>query len=336
MKIKELALLIEGTIEGDDNLDITGLSGIESSGQGDLTFAMDDTKLLLAETSKTICVLTTRASRKSSKTLIKVNNPKLAFLIAYNTFQEKTPAASFIHLSASIADSVKLGIGVRIDAHVSIEDNVVIGDHTIIEGGSVIKKNCILGEHCYLHPNVVLYENTILKNKVVLHGGVIVGSDGFGYVRDHDTIYKFPQLGNVVIEDNVEIGANSTIDRGSLGCTVIGTGSKIDNLCHIAHNVRIGKNMIMAAQSGIAGSTTIGDNVTISGHVAVIDNVTIGKNVSIGGNSGVIGHIEDNASVWGTPARGVKQFKKQLAVLSWLAKNFSTLSKIIKNENQKD
>ena len=334
MKIRELALLIEGTIEGDGNVDITSLSGIETAQQGGLTFATDEDKLGLAEISQTACILTTKTTRKSTKTLIRVSNPKLAFLIAYNAFHEKVSAESFIHPSAVIASSVTIGKNVRIDAHVSIEDNVVIADHTTIESGCVIKKNCQLGEHCHLQPNVVLYENSILKNKVVLHAGVIVGADGFGFVRDREEIYKFPQLGVVVIEDNVEIGANTTIDRGSLGCTIIGMGSKIDNLCHIAHNVKIGKNVIMAAQCGIAGSSVIGDNVTMSGQIAVIDNVTIGQNVSIGGQSGIIGNIKDNAAIWGSPAREVGQIKKQLAVLSWISKNYSTLSKMIKEKDQ--
>jgi len=334
LKIKELALLIEGTIEGDDNVDITGLSGIESARHGDLTFAMDEDKLNRAEDSHTACILTTNTGRKSTKPLIRVNNPKLSFLIAYNALHHPVSGESFVHPSAAIASTVVLGQGVRIDAHVSIEDHVQIADQTVIESGCVIKKNCKIGEKCHLHPNVVLYEDSILKNNVVLHGGVVVGSDGFGYIRERAKIYKFPQLGMVVIEDDVEIGANSTIDRGSLGCTVIGAGSKIDNLCHIAHNVKIGKNVIMAAQCGIAGSTVIGDGVTMSGHVAVIDNVTIGNNVSIGGQSGIIGNIEDNAAIWGSPARGVKQIKKQMAVLAWLAKNFNVLSKIIKEKDK--
>lgn len=334
MKIKELAILIEGIIEGDDNVDITDLSGIESARLGDLTFATNEDNLRQAEISQTACVLTTKTSRSSSKPLIRVNNPKLAFLIAYKSFHKKDPAAPFVHPSAGIADSVILGKGVRIGAHVSIEENVVIGDDTTIESGCAIKKNCKIGEHCHLHSNVVLYENTILENKIVLHSGVIAGSDGFGYLRDRGEIYKFPQLGTVVIEDNVEIGANTTIDRGSLGCTIIGAGTKIDNLCHIAHNVKIGKNVIMAAQCGIAGSTVIGDNVTMSGQVAVIDNITIGQNVSIGGQSGIIGDIKENAAIWGTPARSVDQVKKQMAVLSWLSRNFNSLSKMIKEKDQ--
>ena len=300
MKIRDLALLIEGTIEGDDEVDVTGLNGIETARQGDLTFAMDDAKLILAEESLSACVLTTTSSRKSTKTLIRVNNPKLAFLIAYNAFHARTGEGSYIHPSAAIADSVVMGKNVHIGAHVTIGENVVMGDD------------------CRLDPHVVLYQGTVLKNRVILHSGVVVGSDGFGYVREKDQIYKFPQLGHVVIEDDVEIGANCTIDRGSLGCTVIGAGTKIDNLCHIAHNVHIGRNVIMAAQCGIAGSTVIGDNVTMSGQVAVIDNVTIGKNARIGGQSGVIGNIKENAAVWGSPAREVGQVKRQLAVLGWL------------------
>ena len=140
----------------------------------------------------------------------------------------------------------------------------------------------------------------------------------------------------MVIEDSVEIGANTTIDRGSLGATIIGAGSKIDNLCHIAHNVKIGKNVIMAAQCGIAGSTVIGDNVTMSGQVAVIDNVTIGQNVRIGGQSGIIGDIKENAAIWGSPARDVAQVKKQMAVLSRLAKNFTVISTMIKEKIRND
>ena len=295
---------------------------------------MDEDRLGLAEDSQTVCVLTTKNSRRSTKTLIRVNNPKLAFLIAYNAFHENVPVESFVHPTVTISGSAILGKNVRIDAHVSIEDNVVIGDHTIIESGCVIKKNCKLGEHCHLHPNVVLYENTLLKNNIVLHSGVIVGSDGFGYVREREKVYKFPQLGAVVIEDEVEVGANTTIDRGSLGCTIIGTGSKIDNLCHIAHNVKIGRNVIMAAQSGIAGSSVIGDNVTISGQVAVTDNITVGQNATIGGKSGVIGNVKENAVVWGSPAREIGQVKKQLAVLSWLTRRYDVLSKILKEKEQ--
>ena len=332
MKIRELALLIEGTVEGDENADIMGLSGIESAKQGDLTFAIDEDKLALAEKSKTACVLTTKGMRKSTKPLIRVNNPKLSFIIAYNALDNHPSQKTFIHSSAVVADSVKLGKNVQIGSHASLEDNVVIGDHTIIESGCVIKKNCSIGSRCHFYPNVVLYENMVLKNNIVLHGGVVVGSDGFGYVKDQGQIHKFPQLGRVIIEDNVEIGANTTIDRGSLNDTIIGAGSKIDNLRQIAHNVKLGKNVLMAAQSVIAGSSTIGDNVYMSGQVGIVDNVSVGKNVIIGGQSCVIGDIKDNAVVWGMPARPIAQTKKQMAALAWITKNFSIFSKMIKDK----
>ncbi|MFH1878431.1 MAG: UDP-3-O-(3-hydroxymyristoyl)glucosamine N-acyltransferase [Candidatus Omnitrophota bacterium] len=150
---------------------------------------------------------------------------------------------------------------------------------------------------------------------------MVAGADGFGYVKDKGKVYKFPQLGIVIIEDDVEIGANTTIDKGSLGDTVIGAGSKIDNMCQIAHNVKIGRNMLMAAQCGISGSTVIGDNVTMGGQAGIVDNVVIGDNVTIGAKSAVIGSLRDNAVVWGIPARPIAQTKRQMAVLSQLAKS---------------
>ncbi len=333
MKINDLALVIKGAIEGDSDIDITGLSGTENARPGDLTFATDDNRLALAEKSQSACVLTTNTVRTSTKTLIRVHNPKLAFLILYKAFYKQTLRTPFTHPSAVIADTAQLGNNVWIGPHVIIEDKVVIGDNTLIDSGSVIKRNCSIGAFCHIYPRVLLYENTVLKDNVTLHGGVVVGCDGFGYVKDKDVIYKFPQLGKVIIEEDVEIGANTTIDRGSLDDTIIGARSKIDNLCHIAHNVKIGKNVIMAAQCGIAGSTVIGDNVTMSGQVAVIDNVTIGPNARIGGQSGIIGDIDGNAAVWGSPARPVTQTKRQMAVLSWLTKNFSLISKVVKGGN---
>lgn len=330
MKINDLALLIKGAVEGDSNVDITGLSGPATARPNDLTFAVDENKLTIVEQSQTSCILTTTTVRKSIKTLIRVSNPKLAFLILYHALYPTILRKSFIHPSAVLAHSVRLGNNVWIDSYVTIEENVTIGDNTVIESGSVIKKNCSLGNFCHLHPRVVLYENTVLKNNVILHSGVVVGSDGFGYVKEKGEIYKFPQLGKVTIEEDVEIGANSTIDKGSLDDTIIGSNTKIDNLCHIAHNVKIGKNVIMAAQCGIAGSTVIEDNVTMSGQIAVTDNVRVGKNVVIGGKSAIIGDIKDNAVVWGNPARPIAQTKKQMAVLSWLTKNFSLLSKAVK------
>ncbi len=326
MKIRELAGLIEGLVEGNDDIDISGLSGIEKAKSGDLTFAIDEDKLAGAERSNASCILTNRTIRRSSKTLIRVTNPKLSFLIIYNTFNTPKDRESFIHPMATVSGSAQIGKNVWIGPNVSVEDGAKIGDHVIIESNSVIKKNCEIGSFCRIYPNVTLYENTKLQRNVILHSGAVVGSDGFGYVKDKGKIYKFPQLGRVIIEDDVEIGSNTTIDRGSLSDTVIGAGTKIDNLCQIAHNVRIGNNMLMAAQCGISGSTTVGDNVTMGGQSGIVDNVTIGDNVTIAAKSAVIGSVKSGEVVWGIPARPIAQTKRQMAVLSWLTKNFKSFS----------
>ena len=320
MKIRELAQLIEGLVEGDNDIDIKGLSGIEKAKLGDLTFAMDEGRLAGAEKSSASCVLTNRTIRKSSKALIRVTNPKLSFLIIYNTFNTPKDRESFIHPMATVSDSASLGKNVWIGPNVSVEEGAKIGDHVIIESSSTVKKSCEIGSFCHIYPNVTLYENTKLQKNVILHSGVVVGSDGFGYVKDNNKIYKFPQLGKVIIEEDVEIGSNTTIDRGSLSDTKIGAGTKIDNLCQIAHNVIIGKNCLIAAQCGISGSTTIGNNVTMGGQVGIVDNITIGDNVTIGAKSAVIGSIKSGSTVWGIPARPIAQTKRQMAILSRLAK----------------
>jgi len=327
MKIQELAQLIEGTVEGNNSTDVWGLSGAETAKAGDLTFAVDEERLTSAEHSNASCVLTGIAVRKSTKPIIRVKNPKLSFLIIYNMFNAPKGREAFVHPSATVSDKARLGKNVWIGSGVRVEEGVVIGDDVIMESNSVIKKNCEVGSFCHIYPNVTLYENTKLRKNVILHSGVVVGSDGFGYVKDKGKIYKFPQLGKVVIEDDVEIGSNTTIDRGSLSDTVIGAGTKIDNLCQIAHNVKIGKNVLMAAQCGISGSTCIGNDVTMGGQAGIVDNVTIGDNVIIGAKSAVIGNVENGAVIWGIPARPIVQTKRQMAVLSWLTKNFKSIKR---------
>lgn len=332
MKVLELAHLIGGTVEGDGSVEIKGLGGIESAKTGDLTFATDEKNLSYAESSKASCVLTTKAVRKSTKPLIRVDNPKLSFLIVYNTLNKPERRGEFRHPTAVVAESARIGKDVWIGPNVSIEDGVEIGDNAIIEANSVIKKNCKLGPLCRIYPNVTLYEGIVLGRNVILHSGVVVGADGFGYVKEKDKIYKFPQTGKVIIGDDVEIGANTTVDRGSMNDTVIGPGSKIDNLCQIAHNVRMGKNTIMAGHSGISGSTIIGDNVTIGGKVGLKDNIKIGSNVMIGGGSSVLSNVNDGEVIWGFPARPIREVKRQMAALGWIAKHFLDITKLLRKE----
>ena len=332
MKIKELAVLVKGIAECDDDIDITGINGVGSAGLGDITFAMNEEHLTSAEKTDVSGILTSHTMRKSSKPLIRVENPKFSFLVVYDIFKSQGGRDAFVHPTAVVSASAQIGNHVWIGPGVVIEDNVTIGDHDIIESNSVVNKGSQIGSFSRIYPNVTLYENTKLGNSVILHAGAVIGADGFGYVKEGGKIYKFPQLGSVIIEDNVEIGANTTIDRGSLSDTVIGSGTKIDNLCQIAHNVKIGKNMLMAAQCGIAGSVVVGNDVTVGGQSAITDNISIGNNVTIAGKSGVIGDITDNAVVWGVPARPIGQMKRQLAVLSWLTGNFQSISRVLKKE----
>lgn len=329
MKIKELAPLIQGVVEGDADADVCNLSGVENAKSGDMTFAMDEERLAVAERSGASCVLTTHAVRKSTKPLVRVPNPKMAFLMIYNALNKNPAIKAFRDPSATVSASAKIAENVRIDAGVRIGDNVTIGDNTIIEANSVIKRGSSIGSFCHIHPNVTLYDNTVLKNKVILHSGAVLGADGFGYVRDKGKLYKFPQLGRVIIEDDVEIGANTTIDRGSLNDTVIGAGTKIDNLCQIAHNVKIGKNGVIAAQFGASGSVTIKDNVTIAGQVGFRDNITIGNNVTVAAQSGIVGDVEDGSVIWGTPARQITRMKRQVIAINWLTDNIARIKKAL-------
>ncbi|MBU1808989.1 MAG: UDP-3-O-(3-hydroxymyristoyl)glucosamine N-acyltransferase [Candidatus Omnitrophica bacterium] len=332
MKISELARLVGGIVEGNGDIEIKGLAGIESASPGELTFATDEENLSHAERSKASCILTNKTVKASKKPLIRVENPKLSFLIIYNTLNTPKVREAFRHPTAVVAESARLGKNVWIGPHVVIGDGVEIGDNVIIEPNSVVMKNCRIGSTCRIYPNVTLYANTVLGRNVILHSGVVIGADGFGYVRDKDKIYKFPQTGKAIVGDDVEIGANTTIDRGSMNDTMIGSGVKIDNLCQIAHNVKIGKNTIVAGHSGISGSTVIGDNSTIAGKVGIADNLTIGSNVIVGGGSSVIGDIRDGEVVWGFPARPIREMKRQLAVLSWMAKHFKVISRLLKPE----
>ena len=208
--------------------------------------------------------------------------------------------------------NVKLGNRVVLSPFVSIGDNVRIGDDVVVYSGSVIGDNCELGKSTLIHANVTLYRNTIIGSSVTLHAGAVIGSDGFGYTADDKGRHiKINQIGNVVIEDNVEIGANSCVDRAATGTTLIKKGTKIDNLVQIAHNCTIGENCILVAQVGIAGSSILGNNVRIGGQAGISGHLTIGNNVEIAGGSGVIKDISDNSKVMGYPAKNIRDFLKE-------------------------
>jgi UDP-3-O-[3-hydroxymyristoyl] glucosamine N-acyltransferase len=246
--------------------------------------------------------------------LIKTANPKLAFARVAAILHPQKRKQSGIDASAVIAETAAIGSGVFVDAFVSVGNDSAIGSGTYLLAGTKIGDGVMIGKNCFLHPNVVIQDGCLIGNDVILHSGAVVGADGFGYVRDAQKYVKFPQIGVVVIEDDVEIGANSCIDRGSLGETRIGKGTKIDNLVQIAHNVQIGERVIIAAQTGISGSTVVEDDCVIGGQVGMGDHALVKSGAIIGSQAGVLpGKIVRPGVWWGTPVQPLSEYKRQNA-----------------------
>lgn len=318
--IKELADFLGCTLEGDGGVEISGVASPVSARPEDLIYVDSPAHLDRAVASAARCAVIAPGLSLPGKILLRASNPKLAFAQASDWLLPATPIAKGIHPTAIIAESAKLAPGIAVGPFAVIEEGVQIGAGTEIGAFCFIGSCARLGEGCRLYPRVTLYAGAKLRNRVVLHSGSVVGSDGFGYVAEGGKRRKFPQVGEIEIQDDVEIGANATIDRGSLGRTEIGAGTKLDNLVHVAHNVDIGENTVIAAQTGISGSSVIGKNVAMGGQVGVADHCEIQDNAVIGAQAGIpTGKIVRARQVmWGTPARPLDKFKKQFAWFSRL------------------
>jgi UDP-3-O-[3-hydroxymyristoyl] glucosamine N-acyltransferase len=353
--VGEIARAIGAKVMGDEGVAITGVASVASASDGDLVFVEDEKHLQSALNCAAAAVIAGgfAANVATTKPLLIAANPRLAFartVARFPTLSQKTregwgnrlqgkhnapdsvPAAADdvrptpgIHPSAVVHPSAELGNGVAIEARVVVGEDARIGDRTWIGAGCVIGRGVIVGEDCRIHPNVTIYPGTRIGNRVVVHAGAVLGSDGFGYVRDPETgrYEKFPQIGTLEIEDDVEIGANTTIDRGALEVTRIGRGTKIDNLVHIGHNCRVGENVVIAAQAGFSGSIVIEDNVVIGGQVGVGEHVHIEEGVMLGGQAGVLPKKVlrgKGVAFWGTPAKPLREYLKSLAALARLGK----------------
>ena len=302
--LKEIATLIDGEIIGDEDIVVTGVCGIKEAKEGDLTFVANPRYMSLVNNTKASAIITSKDVRSAPKPIIRTENPSLAFakmvaLMAPN--EVKKPKG--IHPTAVIGECVKLGKNVSIEPYVVLEDNVEIKDNTILYAGVYVGHHTKIGKDCVVYPYVIIRERVTIGDRVIIHGGTVIGSDGFGFSTVKGVHHRIPQIGTVIIEDDVEIGANVTIDRARFDKTLIGKGTKIDNLVQIAHNVVIGENSIIVAQSGISGSTTIGKNVTLAGQSGVIGHITIGDNVVVAAQAGVTKSIPPNTCVSGYPAK---------------------------------
>jgi UDP-3-O-[3-hydroxymyristoyl] glucosamine N-acyltransferase len=330
--VSEVAKLVGGAVEGNPSVMVKGMTSPEFAQEGDMTFVADKDGIEKAEKSAAGVIITT-LDIPSSKTVLKVKDIKLALTVIYNAILAMPrPGTGFKHPTAIVSDSAKIGKGVVIGPYAIVGNNTVIGENSTIEAHAVIGDNVAIGAKTRICPNVTIYEKNFIGNNVTIHAGSVIGADGFGYVPKGDKIYKVPQLGSVIIEDDVEIGANTCVDRGTFTTTVIGKGTKLDNLIQIAHNVKLGRNVLMAAQCGIAGSCKIGDNVMMAGQVGISDHITIHNGTKMGGQAGVTKDTEkDNEVLAGYPARDARTSMKQLAFGNLLFKNAHKIMKILKN-----
>ncbi len=302
--LAEIAAIVKGEVVGDEHLVITGLSGIKEAKQGDLTFIAHPKYIPLSRTTKASAILTPRDVEVPGKPVIRTDNPSLAFSrIASLMYETDAFFPKGIHQTAIIAKDAVIGKNVAIGPYTVIESRADIGDNTIIYSGCYIGHCTVLGKNCLAYPNVTIRERITVGNRVVIHSGTVVGSDGFGYVLADGKHEKIPQIGTVIIEDDVEIGANVTIDRARFDKTVIGEGTKIDNLAQIAHNVIMGKHCIIISQVGISGSVVIEDSVTLAGQVGVHGHLTIGKGVIAAARSGITKSVPAHTTVSGYPAQ---------------------------------
>jgi UDP-3-O-[3-hydroxymyristoyl] glucosamine N-acyltransferase len=315
MKLEKIAALVGGVLKGDGSIEISDVRGIEDAQKGHVTFVAKKKLLPLLAESKADAVIVDREIETHMAQIV-MANPMLAFAKLLHVFHPETKPEPHIDSRAALGENVKLGTGVTVSPFVSIGDNVIIGDGAVLYPGVVVGPDCRIGNDSVLHPNVTLYRNTILGQRVILHAGVVIGADGFGYVPDEMGQHnKIPQIGQVVIEDDVEIGANTCIDRATVGCTTVKRGTKIDNLVQIAHNCTIGEHSILVSQVGMAGSCTLGHHVVLAGQAGLADHVTIGDQAMLAAQSGTFRDVESKAVQGGSPSVPALTWRKYVTIL---------------------
>ena len=329
-KLKELAEVVGGTVIGDDEVEISGVAAIEAAQTGDITFIAHPKFFPKLAETKASAIIISKEIPSSPKPLLCVNNPYLAFAKILTLFSQKPYHHGGIDSNARISPTAQLGQDLTLYPFVFIGDRCRIGDRVTIYPGVCVGEDSSIGEESVLYPNVSIYPGTVIGKRVILHSGVVIGADGFGYVKEGKRNVKIPQTGSVEIEDDVEIGANTTVDRATFGRTIIHRGVKIDNLVQVAHNVVIGEDSIIVAQVGVAGSTKIGSNVTIGGQVGVADHIEIGDNVMIGAQSGVGQNLTGDQAYTGSPTLPHREFLRVANIIPKLPEMRKTLIEIEK------
>ncbi len=337
MTLEKVAEIVNGEIIGDKNVVITGISGIKEAKEGDITFVANPKYLSLMDTTCASAIITFKEVKDAPKPIIRCENPSLAFaklvsLLAPNEIRHPTG----IHPHAIIGENVKLGKDVAIQAYTVVEDDAEIQDGAVIYSGVYIGHHTKIGKNTLIYPNVSIRERVEIGDRVIIHSGTVIGSDGFGFATVKGVHHKIPQIGTVVIEDDVEIGANVTIDRARFDKTLIGRGTKIDNLVQIAHNVIIGEHSIVVAQTGISGSTIVGKDVILAGQSGVVGHITIGNGAIVAAQAGVTKSVPPGTKVSGYPAKPHQVAKRVNACLQRLPELFKKVRELEKRVEELD
>ena len=331
----QIAEILDGEIFGKENVEVFSLSKIEDGEDGSLTFLSNPKYTPYLYSTKASIVIVNKdfiPEKEIETTLIKVNDAYQAFSTLLEFYDKVKAAKSGIEIPSYINESAIIGSNLYLGAFSYISDNVSVGDNVKIYPNVYIGESVKIGDNTIIHPGSKIYSETIIGSNCTLHAGVILGSDGFGFAPSDEGVFnKIPQIGNVIIEDNVDIGAATTIDRATLGSTVIRKGVKLDNQIQIAHNVEIGENTVIAAQTGIAGSTKIGENCMIGGQVGIVGHITIGNNVRIQAQSGVGRNIKDDEIIQGSPAMGYSDFNKSYVYFKKLPDLVATINALEKD-----
>ena len=330
-----IARQLQGEVLGDGNIVLKGFAPADRAQSGDLTFAENENYFARAEQSAASAIIAPGPFTSMKKTVIRVADARVAFARVLPLFFPEPAFAPGIHPSAVVAKSATIDPSAHVGPQCVVGENVCIGARSVLQGLNFVGTGCQLGEDVRLFPNVTLYAHTEIGDRVRIHAGTVIGSDGFGYVLDGAAHRKVPQIGNVVIRDDVEIGGNVTVDRGALGPTVIGAGTKIDNLVQIGHNVNLGEHCLLVSQVGIAGSTKLGNYVILGGQAGLAGHLKIGNKVSVAAQSGVMHNIKDGEKWWGTPAQPDRQTKRQLIAMQHLPELLRRVAELERRQNDK-
>lgn len=329
--LKEIAEYLGGEVVGDGSVVITGVCGIKEAKEGDITFVANPKYTPLIDKTNASAIITSKEISSAQKPIVRTDNPSLAFAkVVTLAAPHAINHPKGIHPSVILGKDVRLGRDVAIGAYSVIGDDVSIGDNSVIYSGCFIGSHSKVGKSVLIYSNVSIREDISVGNNVIIHSGTVIGSDGFGFEMVEGQNIKIPQIGTVVVEDDVEIGANVTIDRARFDKTIIGRGTKIDNLVQIAHNVVVGENSIIVAQAGVSGSTVLGKNVVLAGQVGLVGHITLGDGVVVAAQSGVSKSVPANTAVWGYPAQAMDQAKKVNACVQRLPHLYKVVQELQK------